>query len=254
LDESVVTAKSKMEETVEAEEAAQTAAAAWDKAEIAVKAYRIAVESRSQAVEKAGLASQHGNRMIRYIGDRRQGDSAQQKRSKFNFGPNPNNMEEESEAAFQGLIDMAKDQILTEVAAASKATVWLWNVAKVAVEVAVRTEIAAKKTIAVAETWAKIAVESAVKAMAAEAVLNAAGTASTLAIKAVVEFTVELSAMAPDMVHSRMGELVMKGRVASQAVVAEMAATVDVAKEVTVARAMAIVAAESWAKAKVEVI
>jgi hypothetical protein len=222
---------------VEAEEAAWTAVQAWDKAEAAVKAYMVVVgEFRGPVVDKAMLTLRQGtkNKMM----------MEQNPRMRIH----PMITKEDMEAALQDLIGIAKDRALTEVAAASKATIWLQSAAEVAVEVtAVQATTATKRTITAAEIWAKHAVEFALKAMAAEVVLNRVASVSVVVMKHVFEYTATLWRMPTD---SQMVETMeTKIQAVLQAVVTEMSAIVDVLKDVAVAREMAIAAAESLARA-----
>jgi hypothetical protein len=226
---------------VEAEEAARTVVQTWDKAEAAVKAYLVEVEARMRVVDGAvttiGTNPYYGTE---YANIKVQVPAHQQSHR--------------ARAAAQRLLLEAKDralaEVLTEVATAYRATIWLQGAAEVAIEVtATQTEIATERAMAAAKIQTKRAVECALKAVAAEVVLNQASSVSIIAMKDVAEFVDQLWIMPVYAASLRRGALQQQSQAAYQAVIAEKDATLDVAKDVAVARAMAIMAAESWARA-----
>jgi hypothetical protein len=224
---------------VEAEEAARAVVQAWDKAEAAVKAYLVEVEARMRVVDEAVTTI----RSNPYYGT---------EYANIKVQVPAHQQSHRARAAAQRLLLEAKDralaEVLTEVATAYRATIWLQGAAEVAVEVtATQTEIATERAMAAAKIQTKRAVECALKAVAAEVVLNQASSVSIIAMKDVAEFVDQLWMMPVYAASLRRSEIPTQA--AYQAVIAERGATLDVAKDVAVARAMASMAAESWAGA-----
>jgi hypothetical protein len=241
--DSLRTAGPAVQVVVEAEEAAWTAVQAWDKAEAAVKAYMVVVgEFRGPVVDKAMSTLRRGT------------EQKMMMEQNPHMRIHPMVTKEDMEAALQDLIGIAKDRALTEVATASKATIWLQGAAEVAVEVtAVQTEIATKRTITAAEIWAKHAVEFALKAMAAEVVLNQAASVSVIVVKHVFEYTATLWRVQMPTDSQMVETMETKVQTMLQALVTEMSAIVDVLRDVAVAKEMAIAAAQSWSRSRMEV-